>query len=63
LRAQALAVLQDMSAISYERTTKDIRARLGSRNKVDEVRLAKDLAEAFRANYAKAQAIAEGAGP
>jgi ABC-type Fe3+ transport system substrate-binding protein len=63
LRAQALAVLQDMSAISYERTTKDIRARLGSRNKVDEVRLAKDLAEGFRANYAKAQAIAEGAGP
>jgi ABC-type Fe3+ transport system substrate-binding protein len=63
LRAPALAVLQDMSAISYERTTKDIRARLGSRNKVDEVRLAKDLAEGFRANYAKAQAIAEGAGP
>jgi hypothetical protein len=27
------------------------------------VRLAKDLAEGFRANYAKAQAIAEGAGP
>lgn len=62
-RAQALAVLQDMSAISYERTTKDIRTRLGSRNKVDEVRLAKDLAENFRSNYAKAQAIAEGAGP
>lgn len=60
VRAQALAVLQDMSAISYERTTKDIRARLGSRNKVDEVRLAKELAEGFRANYAKARAIAEG---
>lgn len=63
VRSQALAVLQDMSAISYERTTKDIRTRLGSRNKVDEVRLAKDLAEGFRANYAKARAIAEGAGP
>lgn len=59
-RNEALAVLQDMSAISYERTTKDIRARLGSRNKVDEVRLAKELAEGFRANYARARAIAEG---
>jgi iron(III) transport system substrate-binding protein len=62
-RAQALAVLQDMSAISYERTTKDIRARLGARDKVQEVRLAKELADAFRANYAKARAIAEGATP
>ncbi len=62
-RAQALAVLQDLSAISYERTSKEIRARLGSRNKVDEVRLAKELAEGFRVNYAKARAIAEGALP
>lgn len=62
-RAQALAVLQDMSPISYERTTNDIRARLGARDKVQEVRLAKELADAFRANYAKARAIAEGATP
>jgi len=59
-RTQALAVLQDLSAIDYDRTTKEIRARLGSRNKVDEVRLAKELADTFRANYAKAQAVAEG---
>lgn len=58
LRARALAVLQDMSAVSYERTTREIRPRLGSRNKVEEVRAAKELAATFRANYARAEAIA-----
>lgn len=58
VRAQALAALQDLSAVSYDRITKDIRARLSSKDKVDEVRLAKELADAFRANYARAEAIA-----
>ena len=58
LRGRALAVLQDMSAVSYERTTREIRAQLGSRNKVDEVRAANELAATFRATYARAEALA-----
>lgn len=63
VKSQALAVMQDLSAIDYERTAKDIRARLGSRDKVDEVRLAKELAEFFRGNYARAEAIAKNTTP
>ena len=46
--------------MTYEQTTTQIRARLGSRDKVDEVRIAKELADEFRANYARAEAIARG---
>lgn len=60
VRAQALAVLQDLSAIEYDRTAKDIRGRLNSRDKVEEVRLARELGSIFRANYARAEAIAQG---
>lgn len=59
-KSRALAVLQDLSAVDYERTRGDIRAQLGSKDKVDEVRLAKELAETFRRNYARAEAIARG---
>lgn len=59
-RARALAAMQEMSAVSYDRTLGEIRTRLGSKNKVEEVRLAKELADFFRANYAKAEAIAHG---
>jgi iron(III) transport system substrate-binding protein len=59
-KARALAVLQDLSAVSYEQTTSQIRARLGSKDKVDEVRIAKELADVFRANYARAEAVAKG---
>lgn len=60
LKAQALAALQDISAIDYDRVNQEIRPRLGSRDKVDEVRLAKELADTFRRNYARAEAIARG---
>lgn len=59
-RSQALAVLQDLSAVDYERTSGPIRERLGSRDKVEEIRLAGALGEFFRRNYARARAIAEG---
>jgi iron(III) transport system substrate-binding protein len=59
-KSQALAVLQDLAAIDYEKTTGAIRARLGSRDKVEEVRLAKELGDYFRANYGRAEAIARG---
>ena len=59
-RARALAVLQDLSAVDYDRTATEIRTRLGAKDKVEEVRLAKELAEIFRANYARAESIARG---
>lgn len=59
-RNEALAALQDLSAVDYTRMRGEFRPRLGSRDKVEEVRLAKELAEMFRRNYARAKAIAEG---
>ncbi len=58
VRAQALAVLQDMAAVDYDQVVGVIRGRLGSRNKVEEVNLARELAERFRGNYERAEAIA-----
>jgi ABC-type Fe3+ transport system substrate-binding protein len=62
-KSDALKVLQELSAIDYDRTAKGIRARLNSRDKVDEVRVANELGALFRANYARAEAIAKGATP
>ena len=59
-RARALAVLQDLSAVDYERVGGEVRRALGSKSKVDEVRMAKTLADFFRGNYARAEAIARG---
>jgi ABC-type Fe3+ transport system substrate-binding protein len=58
-KSRALAVLQDLSPIDYERTSQQVHMRLGSKDKVDEVRLAKELGGYFRANYARAEAIAK----
>jgi iron(III) transport system substrate-binding protein len=57
-RAAALAVLQDMAAVNYERAGTDIKRALGSKNKVDEIRLANELAGSFRHQYQKAAEIA-----
>jgi iron(III) transport system substrate-binding protein len=59
-KSQALAVLHDLSAVDYTQTTTEIRRRLGSRDKVEEVRLARELGDLFRTNYRRATAIAEG---
>jgi ABC-type Fe3+ transport system substrate-binding protein len=59
-RTKALAALQDLSAVDYPAVTSTIRARLGARDKVEEVRLAKELGDFFRKNYARAEAIARG---
>jgi hypothetical protein len=59
-KARALAALQDLSAVDYEKAGGEIRRALTSKNKVDEVRMAKTLADSFRANYARAEAIARG---
>ena len=57
-RDAALVVLQDMTAVSYERTSAEIRLALGSKNKVDEINLANELARHFRQQYQKASEIA-----
>ncbi len=57
-RAQALAALSDLSAVNYDRVFSRIKPALNSKNKVDEVRLASELAGYFRQQYARAAAIA-----
>lgn len=59
-RTRALAVLQDLSIVSYERTGKEIKQALGSKNKVDELRMANELADRFRQQYRRAAEIAKG---
>jgi ABC-type Fe3+ transport system substrate-binding protein len=59
-KSRALAALQDLSAVDYERTRGEIHRALGSKDKVDEVRAAKTLGDFFRGNYARAEAIATG---
>jgi iron(III) transport system substrate-binding protein len=54
----AMAVLQDLSAVGYEKTTGEIKTALGSRNKVDEIALAWRLGKHFRNQYLRAAEIA-----
>jgi iron(III) transport system substrate-binding protein len=59
-KTQALAELQDLTAVAYDRVIAKIQPALGSKNKVDEIRLAHELATEFRKHYARAEAIARG---
>ncbi|MBL9201133.1 MAG: extracellular solute-binding protein [Opitutaceae bacterium] len=59
-RAKALAELQAIDFVAYEQASGAIKRALTSKNKVDEVRLASELAAEFRARYARAEAIARG---
>ncbi len=56
-RERAMAELQDLSFVDYDRTAKEIRQALSSKNKVDEIHLAKELAEKFRQHYVRAAGI------
>ena len=56
--AAALAVLDDLSAVSYDQVRDRIRPVLNSKNKVDEIRLARELGDQFRRQYLHALAIA-----
>lgn len=60
-RQRALAALTDLSAVSYEQMFSRVKPALNSKNKVDEVRLASELASHFRAQYQRAMQIARGA--
>jgi ABC-type Fe3+ transport system substrate-binding protein len=56
--AEAMAVLQDMSAVDYDKAAGEIKTALNSRNKVDEVALAGRLGRKFRDQYARAAELA-----
>ena len=57
-RTEALAQLQDLGVVSYETATADIKRALTSKNKVDEITLARNLGNHFRSQYAAAKEIA-----
>jgi ABC-type Fe3+ transport system substrate-binding protein len=62
-RTEALAVLTDLSSVDYERANREVKQALGSKNKVDEIKLANQLGAVFRQNYARAEAIARAGTP
>jgi len=55
---QAMAVLQDMSAVDYDKVAGEIKTALGSKNKLEEVALAKRLGKLFREQYLRAAELA-----
>lgn len=57
-RSAALAVLHELGPVDYLRTNGEIRRRLNARDKVEEVRLAGELARHFAALYRRAEVIA-----
>lgn len=60
VRERALAALTDLSGVNYEQMFSRVKPALNSKNKVDEVRLASDLAAQFRGQYERAAEIARG---
>jgi len=59
-RSHALAVLQDISFVSYDHAMTDIKQALASRDKAQEIVLTDTLAKRFRLQYAAALAAASG---
>jgi ABC-type Fe3+ transport system substrate-binding protein len=57
-RSQALAVLQQMDGVAYDRVAGEIHRRLNAKDRVEEVRLTTELGAYFRANYERAEEIA-----
>ncbi len=55
---QAMAVLQDMSAVDYDKAAGEIKTALGSKNKLEEVALAQRLGKLFREQYLRAAELA-----
>lgn len=60
--AAAMEALGDVSFVSYDDMAGRIKQALISKNKVDEIRLANELANRFRAQYQRAGELARGAG-
>jgi iron(III) transport system substrate-binding protein len=59
-RSRALAVLQDVSSVDFDQALGRIKKTLGSKNLAETDRMARDLGNAFRANYERAGRIARG---
>lgn len=57
--AEALAEFQNLAAVDYVAAGGRIRAALRSKNKVDEIRLANELGNQFRAQYLRTVELAE----
>ena len=55
---QAMAVLQDMSAVDYDKAAGEIKTALSSKNKLEEVALARRLGKLFREQYQHAAELA-----
>jgi hypothetical protein len=55
----AMEALQAMSAVDYDKTAGEIKTALGSKNKIDEVLLARKLVKAFREQYQRAGELAQ----
>jgi iron(III) transport system substrate-binding protein len=55
---EALAALGELSAVDYATASGRIRQALRAKDKVEELRLAKELGERFRAQYARAAELA-----
>lgn len=58
---EALATLQDLSAVDYDTVRGEIKRLLAARDKAEEIRLAGRLGDGFRAQYARAREQAEAA--
>lgn len=61
LPPEAIAAMSDMSVVAYPQLKARIIPALTSKNKVDEIRLANELAGQFRAQYARAAELARSA--
>jgi iron(III) transport system substrate-binding protein len=55
---EALAAFEDVSRVDYATAKGRIREATGNSNKLDQVQLAKELADVFRANYERAAELA-----
>ena len=62
LPADALAAFHDLSRVSYDQAIGGIAQVLRARDRVQEVRLARELGDAFRAQYRRAYELAVGVG-
>jgi len=55
---EAMAALQNLSAVDYDKTAGEIKSALESKNKIDEIELARKLASGFKDHYQRAEALA-----
>lgn len=57
-RTRALAALQDLSPVNYDRMTNKVQPALRAVDRTEELKLARELGDFFRRNYAEAERLA-----